>query len=152
MVREIACLGLLTAFWAGSVITAGHQTGALTIRIYDLESNKGSLQLAGFDGEESFLQPGAHRFGKTISLPRQGSTVTVEVPDLPFGRYALAVYHDLNNNGVLDTNLFGVPVEPYAFSNNPTVKWRSPRFEEVRFDFRHGGQVEEVRLMRWKER
>ena len=40
------------------------------------------------------------------------------VKDLPPGRYAIAVFQDLNGNGKLDQSFFGVPKEPYGFSRD----------------------------------
>ena len=39
-------------------------------------------------------------------------------PNIPAGRYAIAVYHDANGNGRLDRSAIGFPQEPYGFSND----------------------------------
>jgi uncharacterized protein (DUF2141 family) len=72
------------------------------------------------------------------------------IPDLPYGAYAFAVFQDENENNALDKNLFGVPVEPYAFSKIPPSKWRLPKFEEVKFSIREPRQSLTVRLEKWK--
>ena len=41
--------------------------------------------------------------------------------------------HDENDNGKLDTNFMGIPVEGYGFSNNPQVMRRA-FFSEAKFD------------------
>ena len=33
------------------------------------------------------------------------------------GEYLIAIFYDTNNNGILDTNLFGFPKEPVGLSN-----------------------------------
>jgi len=33
------------------------------------------------------------------------------------GEYLIAIFQDVNNNGRLDTNLFGIPTEPVGLSN-----------------------------------
>ena len=38
--------------------------------------------------------------------------------NLSEGDYAIKLYHDENDNGLLDTNLVGLPSEGYGFSNN----------------------------------
>jgi uncharacterized protein (DUF2141 family) len=38
--------------------------------------------------------------------------------DLPAGDYAAKMYHDVDGDGRMNTNPFGLPTEPYAFSNN----------------------------------
>ena len=47
--------------------------------------------------------------------------------DLTPGRYAVAVYHDVNGNGELDTSFLGLPTEPYGFTND-VGRYRRPEF------------------------
>ena len=54
--------------------------------------------------------------------------------DLPAGIYGMKAVHDVNGNGKMDTNPFGMPTEPFAFSNNAVgnmgpAKWDRARFE-----------------------
>ena len=37
---------------------------------------------------------------------------------LPAGDYAMKAFHDVNGDGRMNTNPFGMPTEPFAFSNN----------------------------------
>jgi uncharacterized protein (DUF2141 family) len=48
---------------------------------------------------------------------RQG-TVEFRVRNVKPGRYSIAIFHDLNGNGVLDRTFIGLPSEPYGFSND----------------------------------
>ncbi|MNJ30385.1 hypothetical protein D3C77_249830 [compost metagenome] len=46
----------------------------------------------------------------------------------------MKAFHDVNGDGELNVNPFGVPTEPYAFSNNAVgdmgpAKWDRARFE-----------------------
>ena len=59
--------------------------------------------------------------------------VKLQFKDLPPGNYAVQVMHDENENGQLDTNFLGIPVEGYGFSNNPNVM-RKAHYDEARFD------------------
>ena len=47
-----------------------------------------------------------------------GPTADVTFRDLKPGAYAIRAFHDVNGDGTLNTNPFGIPIEPYAFSNN----------------------------------
>lgn len=51
---------------------------------------------------------------------------------VPVGTYAIASFHDANSNGKLDT-MMGMPKEGFAFSRNPPMKPRAPRFNEASF-------------------
>jgi uncharacterized protein (DUF2141 family) len=46
------------------------------------------------------------------------------------GTWALAVFHDENGNGKLDTVL-GVPKEGFAFSRNPPLTFGPPKFDRA---------------------
>jgi uncharacterized protein (DUF2141 family) len=73
------------------------------------------------------------------------------VDSIPAGRYALAVFEDLNNNRKLDKNLTGIPIEPYVFSNNAGSKWTKPTFEDASFELSNGSNHLFLKLKYWKE-
>lgn len=50
------------------------------------------------------------------------------------GKYAISVYHDLNENETLDKGAFGVPTEKYGFSNNARSTFGPPDFEACLVD------------------
>ena len=50
----------------------------------------------------------------------------------PSGDYALAVVHDENGNGRLDTSV-GIPREGFGFSRNAPARFGPPRFADARF-------------------
>lgn len=120
----------------------------ISIRFENLESGKGYIRLALYDSKESFMdesQAVLHDF----KVKNSGS-MEVQIPDLEKGRYAFAVFHDLNSDNELSTNFFGIPTEPYGFSRPSVSKWRPPTFEEAAFDLKDGEQQLTVTLQRWK--
>ena len=64
--------------------------------------------------------------------------------DIPPGRYALAVIHDENMNGKLDTNRLGIPTEGYGFSNDVKGLLGPPSFAAA--SFAYGGRILELRI------
>ena len=83
------------------------------------------------DRPEAFL---AHR--GSIALTRVmltgNSTTACFVVSRP-GMYAVAVYHDENNNHHFDRSLIGLPVEGYGFSNDASAFMAPPSFRAARF-------------------
>ena len=63
---------------------------------------------------------------------------------VPAGTYAVAVFHDANGNGKLDT-MMGMPKEGFAFSRNPAMKMRAPRFNEASFES-NGGPLAPLKM------
>jgi len=45
------------------------------------------------------------------------------------GRYALFVIHDVNDDGRLNRNAVGVPIEGYGFGNNAQASLSAPSFD-----------------------
>lgn len=51
-------------------------------------------------------------------LAATSQDLVVVFSNVPYGEYAVGVFHDLNKNGKLDANFFGFPKEDMAVSNN----------------------------------
>ena len=65
-------------------------------------------------------------------------------PALPPGDYAVVVFHDANDNDVIDHSLIGIPREVLGFSNGFALSWSSglPTFDKLRFA--HGDVVQTI--------
>lgn len=119
---------------------------ALTIHVQNVARTGGHLWVGIYDSPDNFLiQELARVEGFEVTTT---GTVRIRVANLPAGRYALAIFHDENNNGTLDQGTFGIPQEPYVFSRKPKSKWRAPQFEEVAVDLRECDEVT-LRLDGW---
>ena len=124
------------------------QKGTLTVKVLNVLQTQGSIRMAVYNNEKSFPSESQSFRGGALPL-RPGINTLLTCDQLPFGNYAVAVYHDLNNNGKMDKNALGIPTEPYAFSNNVKVKWRAPKFQEAAFGFDSRHQEITVELKRW---
>jgi uncharacterized protein (DUF2141 family) len=67
-----------------------------------------------------------------------------EFRSVPAGTYAITVFHDANADGKLNTML-GIPTEGFAFSRNPAMHARAPRFNEASFPS-NGPPLERLRM------
>lgn len=122
--------------------------GSVTISFDNLESTGGVLRLALYTSDESFMvEEKAVLYNFKVI---KNSSMEAVLPALPYGTYAFAVFQDENENNTLDKNLFGIPIEPYAFSKTPASKWRLPQFKEVKFEVRQPKQSLRVKLEKWK--
>jgi uncharacterized protein (DUF2141 family) len=112
------------------------QTSTLTVQVTQIKSTKGKVLFALFNGADGF--PGTHQkaFKLMEAIPAVGTT-TIRFENLPEGTYALAVFHDENKDGKLNTNLVGIPKEPYGFSNNARPAFSAPSFKEASFVFKN---------------
>jgi uncharacterized protein (DUF2141 family) len=84
---------------------------------------------------------------KTQSGECKSGVCSFQFQDIPFGEYAIAIYQDENGNGKLDTGAFGVPTEPFAFSNNFKPRWGGPTFEKCGFKFEQDKQSVSITMI-----
>ncbi|MFT4023518.1 MAG: DUF2141 domain-containing protein [Flavihumibacter sp.] len=108
------------------------------VQFNGLEGKKGQLYIGWYRHEEDFMHPDKAVFKKIIpvtGLP----TVEVAFDSIPDGTYAITVFLDKNNNGVLDKNAFGIPKEEYGFSNNARPLTRPANFNEAKFEVKGKG-------------
>ncbi len=118
-VCKVALLGALLA-------SAGVSAATLQVKIDGVASAKGQLRVAVCD-EASFLK----KCTLGAQVPARAGSVTVDVPAVPAGSWAVMVYHDENDNGKLDRDQMGIPTEGYGFSNGATAKYGPPQFKQA---------------------
>jgi len=120
----------------------------LDISFTNIQHAKGTLYIGVYNSEADFLKPEEAVLKKIVPVTVTGS-LDLRFPELAPGVYALSCFHDLNGNGKLDTNLFGIPTEPYGFSNNARPKFRAPNWAEAKFEVKEGGGRISVKLEKW---
>jgi len=69
-----------------------------------------------------------------------------EVKNIPFGEYAIKVFHDEDSDDKIDTNFIGIPTESYGFSNNVKGFFGLPGFEKAKFHFNKQDMQIEIKL------
>jgi uncharacterized protein (DUF2141 family) len=106
-------------------------TATFILEVEGLGKVEGELRIAMFNSQESYTKEPIH----TVVLPVDSTTVVWKLDELPIGNYAIAVYHDKNTNGKLDTNLLGVPKERYGFSNNARGRFGPASWNDSFFSF-----------------
>ena len=85
-------------------------------------------------------------FIKSSAIIKNGNT-TITINDLPYGDYAVILFHDENSNGELD-HRFGFPNEPMGFSNHWKLSLLSgmPSFQKLKFSFSEDHAEQEIQI------
>lgn len=108
------------------------KTYTLTIVVEGMSSNEGNLGVLLFNGPKGWAEDRQAAY-KDIAVPAEKGTQTLRIPDLPPGRYAVALIHDVNKNHKLDKNFIGYPKEQWGMSNNPHATLKAPPIEKAMF-------------------
>jgi uncharacterized protein (DUF2141 family) len=64
-----------------------------------------------------------------VTMRARTGSQSIVFTQLSPGRYAIIVFHDENDNGLLDENLLGMPTELYGFSNDAAGVFSAPSFD-----------------------
>ena len=136
---------ILTVLLIGLSFSSYSQTGTIEVVISGIRQVQGSILASIFNAEEGFPEDSGKSFiSKTVEVT--GESQTLFFRDIPIGKYAIAVVHDQNNNGIFDKNFLGIPREGYAVSNN--IKGLSaPKFSETSFELDSKEKVLKLNLI-----
>lgn len=123
---------------AGLLMLTVHSASAatLTVNITGIRSSDGKIKVAVCN--RSFDAEGCP-YGASPAAVSPGMTITI--PDLPDGRYAIAVYHDEDDSGEMNKNMLTLPTEPYGFSND-IGRFGPPVFADALTDVRGDTTIE----------
>ena len=142
------CLLFLAATASGGLgqVQAGEK-GDLRVVFTGLSDNAGRVRIALVNTEAGYKDEEKHGFrlaeAKVKELKSQHT-----FSDVPLGTYSIKAYHDQNGDKRLNKSLFGLPLEPYGFSNNVRGRWGPPAYESTEFRFRTDGAEISIELAR----
>jgi uncharacterized protein (DUF2141 family) len=115
-------------------------TEELSIVVRNIYPVEGKLYFALYDDKESFLEIDEASHYKIVEV--NDTIQTIMFDGLEKGNYAVTIFQDLNGNGLLDKNLFGMPTEPYGFSNDARGRMGPPKFRDAVFSFSGSEKIE----------
>ena len=115
------------------------------VTITGIPGVQGTMLVGLFDSASSFTK----RPLKNSPKVRVTSTspMTVTIPNVPPGTYAISVVQDLNGNGRLDKTLVGMPEEPLAFSRVSKIPRGKPSFSACSFEVKESDVSMTIRLV-----
>jgi uncharacterized protein (DUF2141 family) len=112
----------------------------LEVKMSGFKNNTGKVKVGLYNSEKTFLK------STTVSLT---SNITdnkslVVFKDLEIGEYAVSIYHDENENGIMDKNMVGIPKEDYAASNNAKGFMGPPKYQDAKLNLLKDSKIEIV--------
>ncbi|MFZ0391074.1 MAG: DUF2141 domain-containing protein [Calditrichia bacterium] len=118
--------------------------GYLTVIVTGAENDNGYILLALSNSPENYRNHTEPFRTAITEVSNKGARFNF--PGLPFGEYAVKVFHDENANKDLDTNFLGIPKENYGFSNNVRGKFGPPDWKKAFFQFHADSLVININL------
>ena len=141
MTRTASFAALLAASMMATPIALASD---LTVTVESIAKTQGTIVLglfdeASYDGDGDGAVNGAN-------LKVEGNDVTVTFEGLEPGEYAVKLYHDVNDDGEMNTNPFGMPTEPFAFSNDAKGRFGPAKWDAAKFSVSADGTVHTIKL------
>ncbi|MGZ5033342.1 MAG: DUF2141 domain-containing protein [Usitatibacter sp.] len=103
------------------------------VKILDIRNSTGTVDCALFESPAGFPIEFLRSATNVMVIKVRDTQARCDFESIPPGTYALAVIHDENMNGLLDTNALGIPKEGYGFSNDATSWFGAPSFSAASF-------------------
>jgi uncharacterized protein (DUF2141 family) len=114
----------------------------LAVKVENVKSPGGDIRVAVYGSPADYRKTAV----KAIKVAAAGDPVGIRITGLSPGDYAIAVYHDRNGNEKLDSNLMGIPTEPYGFSGTARNLMGPATWEQAKFSLPVEGGAVNVRL------
>jgi uncharacterized protein (DUF2141 family) len=108
----------------------------LEVAFTGIEVHKGAIMM-GVYGSEDAYNKGVSMNGARIVADK--ADVAAMIEGLPAGRYAIKAFHDIDGDGKMSSNPFGMPTEPFAFSNDAKGAMGPASWADAAFDVKAGG-------------
>jgi len=119
--------------------------GQLHVRVSGLRSAKGNVTITIYPDDAAHFLDGKYKVARQtvpVTLPVTTACFALPAPAV----YAVALFHDEDADGHLNTNALGIPTEGYGFSNNPTLYLGPPGLGKVRFTLNPQDNTIDVRM------
>ena len=128
MKRSLIILALTAGLVAGSAAWA-QDAASLKLNV-ETGAAEGTVMVALYNSEATYESGAPVRVAR-IDIAKGEKSAIFE--GLSSGDYGIKAFHDVNNNDKMDTNPFGMPIEPYAFSNNAIGNMGPARWDRAHF-------------------
>ncbi len=130
--------------WLSVGMLSNPTTGELTVSVEGVRTIKGKIYMAVYNRADGFLK--VENAVATKIAPVTGKRVLIRFRNLKPGYYAIATYHDKNNDGKMNKNLVGIPTEYYGFSRDARARFSAPSFEAARFYYKGNNATTVIHL------
>jgi uncharacterized protein (DUF2141 family) len=105
------------------------------VKILNIRNSIGTVACALFESPDGFPFEYLRMATNVMVIKIRKSQALCDFDDILLGTYAMAVIHDENMNGNLNTNWLGVPTEGYGFSNDAKRLLGAPSFSPASFKY-----------------
>lgn len=134
-VRGVAWFAVLMFVNLPAVAFAQSPCPGIHVKILNIRNSTGTVACALFESPVGFPAEFLRSATNVMIIKIRKTQARCDFEDIPPGTYAMAVIHDENMSGKLETNWLGIPTEGYGFSNDAKGVIGVPSFAAASFPY-----------------
>jgi uncharacterized protein (DUF2141 family) len=116
------------------------------VKVSGIRNKTGSVVIGMWNSKDGFPKDRAKAF-RQASASILNDKAVATFSEVPHGAYAVALFHDENSNGRIDTRFPGIPIEGIGSSNNPHPRFSAPTFSDCRFEVDATEKTIEIKML-----
>jgi len=142
--KSVSTAIVMAAASFSAAAIAQNASAQLTISMTGIEEQQGKILGVLFDNEAAY-ESGSKPV-RQIMVTVNGAEVSTSIDGLTPGTYAIKLFHDVDGDMKMSTNPYGIPVEPYAFSNNAPANMGPAKWAAAKFEIKAGGNTHTIQI------
>jgi uncharacterized protein (DUF2141 family) len=109
--------------------------GNIVVHVNGLRNNNGVVRIALFNSATDYSadKNTAEKSFQKLTAPINNKEATANLANIPYGEYAIKLFHDEDNSGHFVTDAFGIPKVEYGFSNNAHGVFGPASYNKAKF-------------------
>jgi uncharacterized protein (DUF2141 family) len=116
----------------------------LALNFTGIAEQEGAVMGVLFDSEDAYNGKGAPV--RMIMVKADKAEIATQLAGLKPGRYAIKSFHDIDGDGKMGSNPFGMPTEPFAFSNNAVGNMGPAKWADAAFEIKAGENAHSIEI------
>jgi uncharacterized protein (DUF2141 family) len=143
-IKSIFIAAAMAAATISSVAIAQEGSATLSLTFTGIETQQGAVMGVIFDSEDAYNGKGAPV--RQIMVTADKAEVAAQFAGLAPGKYAIKLFHDIDGDMKMGTNPFGMPIEPFAFSNNAVGNMGPAKWADAAFEVKAGDNTHSITI------
>ena len=128
--KYIKLIMIILLLFQSMCVFAEDERVIMVLEVNNIEKSTGNIMIHLCRNQQEFS--GSVPVAYAFFFPAKKNTVTAKI-NIPKGMYAVKVFHDENENKILDLNAANHPIEKFGFSNNFFGSYSElPPYDKVR--------------------
>lgn len=137
----LTALAMAGASFSAAAV-AQNAGSSLIVNFTGIEEKQGAVMGVLFDSEAAYDGMGAPV--RPIMVAADKAEIMVMLDGLAPGTYALKIFHDVDGDHKMGTNPYGMPIEPFAFSNNAQGNMGPAKWADAKFEVAAGANIHSI--------